>query len=449
MSASPNTLLPTEPLPVLTNRPSWRQTFSSLKIPNYRLYVSGQVVSTTALGMQRVTQDWLVLQLSGSVAAVGVTVLMQFAPMLMFGLFGGVIADRYSKRKLLIATQSTAAAIAAALAVLILTGNIQVWHIWALAFCLGLVTVVDNPARQVFVNEIVGPRHLRNAISLNSSTFQLGALIGPAIGGVAITAVGSGWAFAINAASCLVVVAALSAMNGSALLRVPPSPRTKGQLAEGLRYAAGKPAILMTLIVLGSVAMFAYNMPVLLAAYADNVFKVGASGYGLFNALVAAGALTGALLSARRIGIGLRTPIIGAIALGAIQATAGFMPTIAPFAAIIVAAGAASLLFLTAANSLVQMSSNLSVRGRVMALYILVQLGGQAIGGPVMGWIVEQFGPHVAMAISGLVPLMVASVVALVLARRRNLGLSLTVKSHRPAIRIVSRDPVGAPSVQR
>jgi MFS family permease len=433
----PNTLLPTEPLPVLTNRPPWRQTFSSLKIPNYRLYVSGQVVSTTALGMQRVTQDWLVLQLSGSVAAVGVTVAMQFTPMLLFGLFGGVIADRYSKRKLLIATQSIAAAIAAALAVLILTGNIQVWHIWALAFCLGLVTVVDNPARQVFVNEIVGPRHLRNAISLNSSTFQLGSLIGPAIGGIAITAVGSGWAFAINSASCLVVVGALIAMNASALLRVPPAPRAKGQLVEGLRYAAGKPTILMTLIVLGSVAMFAYNMPVLLAAYADNVFDVGASGYGLFNALVAAGALTGALLSARRVGIGLRTPIIGAIALGAIQAAAGFMPTIAPFAALIVVAGAASLLFLTAANSLVQMSSNLSVRGRVMALYILVQLGGQAIGGPVMGWIVEQFGPHVGMIVSGLVPLVVASIVALVLARRRN--LALVVRPRGPFVHIVPR----------
>jgi MFS family permease len=433
----PNTLLPTEPLPVLTNRPPWRQTFSSLKIPNYRLYVSGQVVSTTALGMQRVTQDWLVLQLSGSVAAVGVTVAMQFTPMLLFGLFGGVIADRYSKRKLLIATQSIAAAIAAALAVLILTGNIQVWHIWALAFCLGLVTVVDNPARQVFVNEIVGPRHLRNAISLNSSTFQLGSLIGPAIGGIAITAVGSGWAFAINSASCLVVVGALIAMNASALLRVPPAPRAKGQLVEGLRYAAGKPTILMTLIVLGSVAMFAYNMPVLLAAYADNVFDVGASGYGLFNALVAAGALTGALLSARRVGIGLRTPIIGAIALGAIQAAAGFMPSIAPFAALIVVAGAASLLFLTAANSLVQMSSNLSVRGRVMALYILVQLGGQAIGGPVMGWIVEQFGPHVGMIVSGLVPLVVASTVALVLARRRN--LALVVRPRGPFVHIVPR----------
>jgi len=439
VAASPNTLLPTEPLPVIAQRPPWRQTFSSLKVPNYRLYVSGQIVSTTAMGMQRVTQDWLVLQLSGSVAAVGVTVAMQFAPMLLFGLFGGVVADRYSKRKLLIVTQSVAASIAATLAVLILTGNIQVWHIWALAFCLGLVTVVDSPARQVFVNEIVGPHHLRNAISLNSSTFQLGSLIGPAIGGIAISAVGSGWAFAINAGACLVVVTALSAMNPSSLLRVPAAPRAKGQLVEGLRYAAAKPTILMTIIVLGSVAMFAYNMPVLLAAYADNVFHVGASGYGVFNALVAAGALGGALMSARRIGIGLRTPIFGAMALGVIQASAGFVPSIAPFAAIIVAAGAASLLFLTAANSLVQMSSNLSIRGRVMALYVLVQLGGQAIGGPLMGWIVEQFGPHVGFVVSGMVPLMVAGVVALVLARRRHLAVSVRFQSRRPQISIVPR----------
>jgi MFS family permease len=442
-----NTLLPTEPIAVLTRRPRWRETFSSLRIPNYRLYVSGQIVSTTAMGMQRVTQDWLVLQLSGSVAAVGVTVAMQFAPMLLFGLLGGVVADRYSKRRLLILTQSTAAAIAATLAVLILTGNIQVWHIWALAFCLGLVTVVDSPARQVFVNEIVGPRHLRNAISLNSSTFQLGSLIGPALGGIAITAVGSGWAFAINAVACLVVVTALSSMKASQLLHSPRTPRSKGQLAEGLRYATHKPAILWTLVVLGAVAMFAYNMPVLLAAYADNVFDVGASGYGLFNAVVAGGALAGALASARRIHVGLRTTILGAAALGLIQASAGFMPAIAPFTVLIVAAGASSLLFLTAANSLVQMSTNIGIRGRVMALYVLIQLGGQAIGGPIMGWIVEQFGAHVGMVVSGVVPLTVACVVGLIVARERQLGVSFGLGAPSRMVAIVPRARRRSPSL--
>jgi len=437
-------------MPVMTARPPWRQTFSSLQVPNFRLYVGGQVISTTAMGMQRVTQDWLVLQLSGSVTAVGVTVALQFAPMLVFGLLGGVIADRYSKRMLLIATQTTAALIAATLAVLILTGSVQVWHIWALACLTGFVTVIDNPARQVFVNEVVGPRNLRNAISVNSSTFQLGMLVGPAIGGIAITAIGSGWSFAINAVACLVVVTALSLMNPAKLLKAPVMPRNKGQLAEGIRYAKGKPVILFTLIVLGATAMFAYTMPVLLSAYASDVFDVGASGYGAFNALVAAGALTGAIASTRRLNVRLRTVIVGAALLGIVQLAAGLAQGMPLFVILVAGTGVMSLLFITAANSLVQSSTNIGIRGRVMALYILVQLGGQAIGGPVMGWIVEQFGAHVGMAVSGGVPLTVAVISGIVLSRRARLRVGVARRGRVPRLVLRSagtqmRQPAGTP----
>ena len=411
-------------------------------MPNYRLYAGAQVIATTALGMQRVTQDWLVLQLSGSVTAVGITVAMQFTPMLLFGLIGGVIADRYSKRMLLMLAQSTAALLAAILAVLILTGTVQVWHIWLLAFIGGLVTVIDNPARQVFVNEIVGPKLLQNAISLNSSTFQLGALIGPAVGGVLITAIGSGWSFAINAAACLVVVSALGAMNASKLLPAPTRARAKGQLAEGLHYVTRKPSILFTIIMLGAVAMFAYTMPVLLAAYANDVFKVGSAGYGFFNALVAVGALTGAVLSTRRMGVSLRLVIGGAAALGIVQACAALSPGLIVFGLLIAGSGAASLLFLTSANSLVQTSTNLGIRGRVMALYIMVQLGGQAIGGPVMGWIVERFGPAWGLAVSGLVPLTVAIVVAFIVVRRARLHVALRRKAGIPFPTMIGDDRV-------
>jgi MFS family permease len=386
-----------------------------------------------------VTQDWLVLQLSGSVTAVGITVALQFAPMLMFGLLGGVIADRYSKRMLLMITQSAAATVAALLAVLVLTGTVQVWHIWALAFVVGLVTVIDNPARQVFVNEVVGPKYLRNAISVNSSTFQLGSLIGPAIGGIAITAIGSGWSFAVNATACLIVVGSIAAMNPARLQRSPVTQRSKGQLVEGLRYAAGKPAILFTLIVLGAAAMFAYTMPVLLSAYADNVFHVGASGYGVFNALVAAGALTGAIASTRRLNLRLRTVIVSAVALGVVQLLAGVVPGLWLFALFITGTGVVSLLFLTGANSLVQSSSNIAIRGRVMSLYILVQLGGQAIGGPIMGWIVEQFGAPVGMVVSGAVPLTVAIVAGIVLARRAGLHVRVARAGRMPRLVIESR----------
>jgi MFS family permease len=438
--------LPTTPVPVMTTRPRWRDTFVSLRVPNYRLYAGGQIVATTALGMQRVTQDWLVLQLSGSVAAVGITVAMQFAPMLLFGLLGGVIADRYPKRLLLMITQTTAALISAVLAVLVLSGTVQVWHIWALALLGGFVTVVDNPARQVFVNEIVGPKLLRNAISLNSSTFQLGALIGPAIGGLAITAVGSGWAFAINAAACALVVLSLALMDASALHHTPVRPRAKGQLKEGLRYVGRKPAILFTILMLGAVAFFAYTMPVLLAAYANDVFKVGAAGYGLFNALVAVGALTGAVLSTRRLSVSLRLVVGGAAALGVVQATTALAPGLVVFALLITAGGAASLLFLTSANSLVQQSTNLSVRGRVMALYILVQLGGQALGGPLMGWIVERVGPAAGMAVSGVVPFAAALVIAIVVMARGHLRLTLCRDGRVPSLRLVPTAADSAPT---
>jgi len=380
-----------------------------------------------------------VLQLSGSVAAVGVTVFMQFTPMLVFGLYGGVIADRYSKQKLLIITQSTAALLAGILAALTLTGATQVWHVYAISFALGLVTVVDNPARQVFVNELVGPRYLRNAISLNSSIFQLGGLIGPAVGGILITAVGGGWSFAINAVACLAVVTALCSLRRSELHASPAVPRGKGQLAEGIRYVRGKPVIFWTVVMVAIIAVFAFNMPVFLAAYANNVYDVGAQGYGLFNALVAAGALCGALASTRRTSIRLSMVVGSAAALGVVQAIAGFAPSEFTFGLLLVGIGVANLLFVTGANSLVQMSSNLQIRGRVISLYILVLLGGQAIGGPLMGWIVETFGPHIAMMVSGLVPAAASVVIAILIARSASLRLSLSLRGRRPIVAIVNR----------
>jgi MFS family permease len=376
-------------MPIVGERPAWRDTFSSLRVPNFRLFTIGHIVATTAIGMQRIAQDWLVLELSGSVAAVGITVAMQFAPMLLFGLLGGVIADRYSKRVLLMITQSLAAALAVALSILTLSGAVEVWHIYVIAFMLGLVTVVDNPARQVFVNELVGPARLRNAISLNSAVFQLGQLVGPAVGGVLITAVGSGWSFAINALACSGVVLTLALMRVSELVPTPVLAKAKGQLKEGLGYAMRKPAIRWTVIMVAFMSVFAFNLPVLLAAYASDVFDIGASGYGFLNSLVAVGALTGALASTRRGGVNLRIVIVAAASVGVLQAAAGAMPVLIPFALLLVAGGVANLLFITAANSLVQLSSNVAIRGRVMSLYILVLLGGQSIGGPLMGWIVE------------------------------------------------------------
>ncbi len=359
--------------------------------------------------------------------------------MLLFGLWGGVITDRYSKQRLLIVTQTCAAALAALLAALTLSGVIEVWHVYVISFVLGLVTVVDNPARQVFVNELVGPRYLRNAISLNSSIFQLGGLIGPALGGVLITAVGGGWSFVINAAACLAVVGALFSLRRSELHASPSAPRGKGQLAEGMRYVGRKPVIFWTVVMVAVISVFAFNMPVFLAAYANDVYRVGAQGYGLFNALVAAGALAGALASTRRTSVRLSMVVGTAAALGIVQALAGFAPGELAFGMLLVCVGIGNLLFITAANSLVQMSSNVQIRGRVVSLYILVLLGGQALGGPLMGWIVEQTGPHIAMAVSGLVPAAAAGVVALLIARQASLRLRFGLRGRRPVLAIVTR----------
>jgi len=430
---------PTGPMPVLSTRPPWRETFVSLRVRNYRIFAASNLVANTAVWMQRIAMDWLVLQLSGSVAAVGITVFMQFTPMLVLGLYGGVLTDRYSKQRLLIITQSAASGLAVALAVLTLTGNVQVWHVYLISFLLGLVTVVDNPARQVFVNELVGPKYLRNAISLNSSIFQLGGLIGPAVAGLLITAVGGGWSFVINAGACLAVVGALCTLRRDQLHRSPAAPRAKGQLLEGMRYVRRKPVIFWTVVMVAIIAVFAFNMPVFLAAYANNVYDVGAQGYGLFNALVAAGALAGALASTRRTSVRLSMVVGTAAALGVVQALAGFAPSEIAFGILLVGIGVGNLLFITAANSLVQMSSNMQIRGRVISLYILVLLGGQAIGGPVMGWLVEAIGPHTAMMISGIVPALAAIVIGVLIARQASLRLRFGLRGRRPVIAIVTR----------
>jgi MFS family permease len=430
-------------MPVIADRPRWSDTFSSLRVPNFRLFTISNILAMSGTWMQRIAQDWLVLTLSHSVTAVGITVAMQFTPMLVFGLYGGLIVDRYSKRRLLMITQGVIGVLAALLAVLALTHTVQVWEIWAIAFVVGLVVVVDNPTRQVFANELVGPRYLRNAISMNSSVFQLGGLIGPAVAGFLLDAVGAGWAFGINSITCFITVATLAALNPAKLVKITPVPRAKGQLTQGLAYVTRKPVIFWTIVMVAILSLFALTTPVILTAYANNVFKVGASGYGLFNTLVAAGAFTGAILSTRRKRVRLRTVMIMGGLWGLVQALGSIMPNQFGFGITLIALGVANLLFITAANSLVQMSSNVGIRGRVMSLYVLVLLGGQAIGGPFMGWVVSTWGPAVGLAVSGLVPALAALAIGIHLARRHDLRLSVSVDRGSPRVAIIRRSRSG------
>jgi MFS family permease len=422
-----------------SGRSSWPRSFSALEVPNFRLFAAANIVAMTATWMQRVAQDWLVLQLTGSVAAVGVTVAMQFGPMLLFGLYGGVIVDRYPKRILLMITQGGVGLLSLALSLLVLTNTVAVWEVWAMAFVVGLLTVVDNPARQVFVNELVGRERLRNAVTINSAIFQLGGLVGPAVSGVLLVAVGGGYAFLINGIACALTVLALTRLDRAALSPIAPAPRHKGQLREGLAYVKDKPTILWPIVLVGFLAVFALTMPVLLAAYASDVFHAGAGGYGLFTSLVAIGAFSGALLSTRRKELRLRSVIISGGIWAAVQALAAVMPNEFTFGLALVASGIANQFFFMAANPLIQMTSSIQLRGRVMAVWILVLLGGQGVGGPVMGAIVDVVGPQVGMLLSGLVPAVAAIGISLVLARRGQLRLKVERMLPVPAVRIASR----------
>jgi MFS family permease len=429
----------TAPINLVTTRPPWNQTFSSLKIRNYRIFASANLLAVIAVWMQRVAQDWMVLELSGSVTAVGITVFMQFIPSLVLMPLGGILADRYSKRLILMISQSAAGILAAVMAVLALSGNLQVWHIYVIAFILGLVVVADQPARQVFVNELVGPQQLRNAISLNSSIFQMGGMVGPAVSGILITAVGGGWAFAVNTLACAVTVTSLAFIRPGELVKMAPAKRGKGQLMEGVRYALGKPTIFWPAVMAAFFAVFGLSLAVLMAAYANNVFDAGASGYGLLNTLVALGALAGALASTRFATLRLRSVMTAAGSYGVVLMIASLAPSMASFGAVMVVAGFCSLLFLTSANQLVQMSTNVQIRGRVMSLYIMVLIGGQALGGPLMGWFAEHLGVQWAMLIAGAMPALAAATIALILARRGQLTLKVNLRNARRPLFIVPR----------
>jgi MFS family permease len=429
----------TQPLAVVPERLPWKHTFISLKVPNFRIFAVGHFIAVIAIWMQRIAQDWMVLQLSGSVTAVGITVALQFLPSLLLGPWGGMVADRFAKRKILVLCQSMAALLAAALAVLALTGVVEVWHVYVIALVLGLVTVLDQPARQVFVNELVGPQYLRNAISVNSTTFQLGGLIGPALAGWLLTAVGAGWAFAGNALACCSTVAMLLILRKDQLFVSTPAPKSKGMLREGLRYALSKPTIYWPWLMAGFIAVFAMSLPVVLAAFADHVFDVGAGGYGLLNALVALGALAGAVASTRRRQLRLRSVVFCAGMYGVMLCLAALAPSLPLFGAVMVLSGFWCLMFLTGSNQLVQVSSNMSIRGRVMSLYIMVLIGGQAIGGPMLGWLSEHASPHVALLVAGGVPALAALTVAVVLARKGSLLLRVNLMDRRRPVRITRR----------
>ncbi|SHL92903.1 MFS transporter [Actinacidiphila paucisporea] len=418
-------------------------TFSALKIRNYRLFATGAVVSNTGTWMSRIAQDWLVLSITGSSFAVGITTALQFLPMLLFGLYGGVIADRYPKRQILLCTQAALGVLGLLLAGLTLGGVVQVWHVYTIAFLLGVVTVVDNPTRQTFVVEMVGPSVMRNAVSLNAANFQAARLVGPAVAGVLITAVGSGWAFLINGLSFIAPLTGLLLMRTADLHKVERAPRGgKGQLREGLHYVAGKPELIWPIVLVGFIGTFGFNFPIWLSAFANKVFDSGAGTYGLLNTLMAAGSLLGALLAARRSRTRLRMLVAAAAVFGLLEGAAALAPVFWLFAALLVPIGIFGLTFNTTANATVQLATEPVMRGRVMSLYMMVFVGGTPIGGPVMGWVTDTYGARVGFLSGGLISAAAAVAVGLVLARAAGLRPRVDLRrgSGRPLVSFVPRD---------
>ncbi|MGC5015960.1 MFS transporter [Streptosporangium sp. DT93] len=380
--------------------------FRSLRIHNYRLFAAGGVVSNVGTWMQRTALDWLVLDLTNSATALGVTVALQFLPLMLFGLWGGVLADRYPKRRLLLTAQSLMGLLALTMGVLTVTGSAQVWHVYVMAFTLGLLACVEVPTRQAFVVEIVGREDLPNAIALNSSSFNLARVVGPAVAGVLIHALGgTGPIFVINALSFVAVIGGVLLMRTRELTASEPVPRGKGQLREGVRYVMGRPELLMPILLLGFVSLFTQSFSMSIALMSREVFRAGASSFGIASSMFAVGALAGGLMAARRVRPSRRLLIAGAVSFGLFQIATGLAPWYPLYLVLLVPAGIALISVNTAANASVQMATSPEMRGRVMGIYVLVFTGGAPLGAPLLGWIAELGGPRAGVVVGGVLTL--------------------------------------------
>ncbi|MBA2415929.1 MAG: MFS transporter [Geodermatophilaceae bacterium] len=411
--------------------------FASLQVRNYRLFASGSLVSNTGTWMQRVAQDWLVLELSnGSGVALGLVTALQFGPILVFGMYGGMLADRYDKRTLLFATQASMGLLALVLGVLDLVNVVALWHVYVLATGLGIATALDTPIRQAFVSELVGPERLTNAVGLNSSTFNAARLVGPAVAGLLIAAFSTAPVFFINAASFGVTLFALTRMRPAELFGTTRVARGKGQLREALRYVRARPDLMLPMLLVFIVGTFGLNFQLTTALMAREVFKLDAAAFGLLGSCVAVGSLTGALLSARRRERPrLRLLIGAAMVFGVLEMIAGVMPTFASFAILLVPTGAAALTFIIAANSSVQLGTDATMRGRVMALYLLFFMGGTPIGAPIVGWLSENFGARSGIIIGGLCCVLAAAAIGARLAVQSGLRVEAHV-TRRPHLQL-------------
>lgn len=396
------------------------ETFSSLFVRNYRLYYIGQIISTSGTFMQSIAQAWLVLELTHSGTALGIATALQYLPILFLGPYGGVIADRFPKRKILYFTQSISGVLALVLGVLVVTGLVKVWMVYVLAFCLGLVTIFDNPTRQTLYIELVGPENLRNAVTLYSTLVNLARIIGPAIAGGVIAVFGLAPCFIINGVSYIAVVIMLGMMRTDELLTTPPVPRAKGQLQAGFKYVASTPVLGYSLLMMAIIGMLTFEFQVSLPLIAQFTFKGDAGSYAFLTGSMGFGAAVGGIFFASRKGSVPYKLVSASLLFGIAVLAASFMPSLFLSGLALVVVGISSINFSSLGNSILQLESSPQMRGRVMSFWSVAFLGSTTLGGPIIGWFAEVAGARWGLALGGLAALIAAALGAVTLRNVKN-----------------------------
>jgi MFS family permease len=399
---------------------SLRRTFLPLANRNYRIWAGGALISNIGGWMQRTAQDWIVLSelTHNNATAVGIVMGLQFAPQILLLPFTGYAADHLDRRKLLFCTQAAMGLFALGLGLLVVTGLVQLWHVYVFAFLLGCAAAFDTPARQTFVTQLVEPALLANAVGLNSTSFNAARMVGPAIAGLVIAAVGSGYVFLINGASFVPVLVALAMLR---LDKPVPSKRAalRGGLADGFRYVMGRPDLKVILSMLFLIGTFGLNFSIFISTMAVRVFQVGAGQFGLLTSMMAAGSVMGALLAAGRTRPSVGLLAIAAAMFGVTCALAAFAPFYLAFGLTLFAIGVAAQTFTTSTNSLTQLSTEPEMRGRVIAILMAIALGGTPIGAPIVGRIADQFGPRWALGVAAAAGILAAAIAVCYLAEQR------------------------------
>ena len=413
--------------PSLRENGPLKRIFRSLRNHNYRVWAGGALVSNIGTWMQRIAQDWLVLTVltHRNATAVGVVMALQFGPHLLLLPWTGFAADHFDRRLLLIGTQAAMGALALALGLLTIAGAVQLWHVGVFAFLLGCASAFDAPARHTFVAELVGDAGLSNAVALNSTSFNAARMIGPAVAGVVIAAVGTGWAFLLNAASFGAVLASLAFLRVGELHRIDRAARAHGDFLQGFRYVWGRPDLLAVFAMLGLIGTFGLNFPIFISTMSVSVFGAGAGQYGLLTSIMAVGTIAGALLAAGRDAPRFTLACGGAAAFGVGCAVAAVMPSYWLFGLALVGVGVSALTFMNTTNSLVQLSTEPAMRGRVMAIRLAITLGGTPIGAPIAGWVADRFGPRWALGLGAASGFGAAAIGLWFLLRHRGLRLRL------------------------